>query len=283
MISLHAVNRFKIARRFPIGQDISFSEVAAKCAIDENSMYRILRHAITNHIFTEPRSNFIAHTAISRALAEVPSLHEFVTVSCEEMWAPTTKVVDAMVKWPASVEPNQTAFNLASGTQGTFFQELGRSAERVENFSHAMAMFKVMPGFEPSLITDATLWQSVTGIVVDVGGADGAVAFELAKKFPSMKIIVQDLPNVIENAQHSRITDFPQVTFSSQDFFSEQSVPGADVYILRMILHDWSDKFCNRILQNLIPALKNGAKIMINDFCIPEPGATSMYQERLAR
>ncbi|TVY21688.1 O-methyltransferase aurJ [Lachnellula arida] len=284
LISLHAVNRFKIFSRFPVGQEISFTEVAAKCKMDEESMRRILQHAITNNIFAQPKIDFISHTSVSRSLAHIPMLSDWVTVSCEEMWAPTTKVVDALVKWPASAEPTETAFNLASGVEKSFFQELGSSPERIERFSRAMGLFKVMPGFETSLVTEATLWHSGTRTVVDVGGADGAVAYELARKFPSMRIIVQDLPNVVENAKSMRNTDLlSQVTFQSHDFFCEQPVHGSDVYIFRMIFHDWSDKFCIRILQQLVPALKPGATLLINDFCIPNPGTTSKYQERLAR
>lgn len=269
---------------FSIGESISFADVAAKCEVDEESMCRILRHAITNHLFSEPREGYIAHTAISKALVEVPMLHEWVTVACDEMCPPTSKLVDALIKWPGSTEPNETAFNLATGSQESFFQDLSHSPERAENFSKAMALFKLMPGFEPGLITEAALWQSVTGTVVDVGGADGAVAQELAEKFPSMKIIIQDLPNVIENALELKTADLsPQITFQAHDFFTEQPIHGADVYLFRMIFHDWSDKLCTRILQQLIPALKPGAKLLINDFCIPEHGTTSLYQERLAR
>ncbi|TVY87754.1 O-methyltransferase [Lachnellula willkommii] len=209
LISLHAINRFQIFSRFPVGQEISFTEVAAKCKMDEE------RNVGSHH----------------------------------------TKVVDALVKWPASAEPTETAFNLASGVEKSFFQELGSSPERTERFSRAMGLFKVMPGFETSLVTEATLWHSGTRTVVDVGGADGAVAYELARKFPSMRIIVRDLPNVVENAKSMRNTDLlSHVTFQSHDFFCEQPVHGSDVYIFRMIFHDWSDKFCIRILQQLVPA-----------------------------
>ncbi|CAG8953114.1 hypothetical protein HYFRA_00003311 [Hymenoscyphus fraxineus] len=284
IIGLHAVSRFEISKRFPVGQEISFSEVAAKCGVDADDMCRILRHAVTNHIFTEPREGFIAHTAVSKALAEVPMLHEWVTMACEDMWPPTTRLVDAMNKWPGSGEPRQTAYNLASRAEGSFFEELERSSERSERFSKAMSLFKIMPGFEPSLVADSKLWKGVSGTVVDVGGANGALACELAKKYPAVQIIVQDLPSVIENTQQFPVyphTD--KVTFQAHDFFSEQPIRGADVYIFRMIFHDWSEKFCKRILQQLIPALKIGARILINDFCIPERGATSMYQERVAR
>lgn len=265
---------------------MSFSDIAVECGVDEDSMRRILRHAITNHLFTEPTEGHVAHTSISKALAQVPMLHEWVTVSCEEIWPPTTRLTDALVKWPASMEPDETAYNLASRSQGSFFQSLTSSPERIETFSKAMALFKIMPGFDPSVITRAQLWQSVAdGTVVDVGGADGAVAYDLVQTFASMKIVVQDLPHVIESACSAKMPSdlLRRITFQAHDFFTEQTVVGADVYLFRMIFHDWSDKFCIRILQQLIPALKPGARLLVNDFCIPETGSSSLYQERIAR
>ena len=50
-----------------------------------------------------------------------------------------------------------------------------------------------------------------------------------------------------------------------------------------MILHNWSDKYCVKILRNLIPALKQGAKVVINDHVIPAPGVLSLYKERPVR
>lgn len=55
------------------------------------------------------------------------------------------------------------------------------------------------------------------------------------------------------------------------DFFTEQPVHGADVYFFRSIFHNWSNKYCVRILQNLIPALKPGSKIVLDETVIPPP------------
>ena len=56
------------------------------------------------------------------------------------------------------------------------------------------------------------------------------------------------------------------------DFFKPQPVSGADVYFFRWIFHNWSDKYCIQILRNLIPALKRGARVIISDAVLPEPG-----------
>lgn len=201
------------------------------------------------------------------------------------MWPATSRFVDAMVKWPASEEPFQTAFNIATGAEQSFFMDITKSPERVKKFADAMSFFHMMPGFETSQVLNAYNWASLENrVVVDVGGSNGVVALAIVESFPLIRAIVQDLPEVIGNAQAAgkhRLSN--RVSFQEHDFFTEQTLKGADVYFFRMIFHDWSDKYCVRILKNLIPALKDGAKLLINDFCLPDPGAISQYQERNAR
>ena len=57
----------------------------------------------------------------------------------------------------------------------------------------------------------------------------------------------------------------------TQDFFTLQPIKDADVYFFRAIFHDWPDKYCIQILQNLIPALKTGARVIIQDPHTPDP------------
>ena len=59
-----------------------------------------------------------------------------------------------------------------------------------------------MPGFEPGQVVKAYDWSSLgEAVVVDVGGSSGAIALEIVKAFPSIRAVVQDLPEVISNAQ----------------------------------------------------------------------------------
>lgn len=57
----------------------------------------------------------------------------------------------------------------------------------------------------------------------------------------------------------------------------------ADVYFFRWIMHDWADSYCIKILRNLIPALKKGAKVVIMDAVLPERGEAPRYVEKLQR
>ena len=122
------------------------------------------------------------------------------------------------------------------------------------------------------------------GLIVDVGGSHGQVSIAIARKYPHLECIVQDLPDTIIGLESRVPEDLKdRIHGMEHDFLTPQPVRDADIYLLRWILHDWSDKYCIRILQCLIPALKNGAKIVINDICIPQPGQLGIAADRSLR
>ena len=82
-MSLHAISRLQMASSFSINEEISIADMARNCSLDEDETRRILRHSITNYIFKEPRDGIIAHTAVSKALAQVPLLREFLEQACD--------------------------------------------------------------------------------------------------------------------------------------------------------------------------------------------------------
>jgi 6-hydroxytryprostatin B O-methyltransferase len=98
---------------------------------------------------------------------------------------------------------------------------------------------------------------------------------------------VQDLENTIQNAQerqrglHSEISE--RIKLQVHDFFTPQPVTDADIYLLRMILHDWPHDESVRILQHLVAALKPGAKIIIMDMVLPAPGSVPCTFEATLR
>lgn len=76
---------------------------------------------------------------------------------------------------------------------------------------------------------------------------------------------------MIEEARKQRPADVAdRVEYTVYDFFTEQPIRGADVYFFRSIFHNWSDKYCIQILRSLIPALKPGSKIVLDETVVPE-------------
>lgn len=113
------------------------------------------------------------------------------------------------------------------------------------------------------------------------------MSIELAKAFPQLKFVVQDLPQNIESASSSLLNDLPslanRITFQGHDFFQEQTVKDADAYLLRMILHDWQPEDCVKILRRLLSAMKKSSKIIIMDVVLPTPGSVPAIYEGLLR
>lgn len=148
-----------------------------------------------------------------------------------------------------------------------------------------MKLIQNREGCEPHHIVQAFPWQDqAVKLFVDVGGSAGTFSVALARHFKDMKFIVQDLPEVTANGP-SRIPSELQdrIHFMAHDFFTEQPVEGADVYFFRWIFHMCSDKYGIKILRNLIPALKTGARIIISEVVIPSYHEVSPEQEWLAR
>lgn len=144
-----------------------------------------------------------------------------------------------------------------------------------------MSFFTTGDEFSLRHLTDGWSWDSIgAGTVVDLGGSHGDAAFALARKYPKMNIIVQELPKVIANAKEEEGLN---VKFQIHDFFEEQPVKNADVYFYRWILHNWPEKYCIKALQALIPALKPGARVLVMDFVMPPPNVLPNSIERKLR
>ena len=126
-------------------------------------------------------------------------------------------------------------------------------------------------------------WSSIgRGVVVDVGESHGSRSIALAQRFPSLHHVVLDLPEVVADAPSKICPDLSsRVTFAAHDVFTEppEIAKGAHVYLFCRVFHNRSDKYSIKILRNLVPALKNGARILISHVCVPAPNSLSSALE----
>jgi ubiquinone/menaquinone biosynthesis C-methylase UbiE len=109
--------------------------------------------------------------------------------------------------------------------------------------------------------------------VIDVGGGNGQVSYFLAGQTSHVHFIVQDLPNVVEVARtHVPEQLLGRIEFAVQNFFDPQLLrPGPPVtFLLRHVLHNWADKYCIQILNNLRPALQPGSKVLIYEYVLED-------------
>lgn len=100
---------------------------------------------------------------------------------------------------------------------------------------------------------------------------------------------MQDLPTNADNGRAAAAESLPadivsRLTFQAHDFTQPQPVRGANVYLLRMILHDWPDDEAARILRNVVTAMdKDKSRLLIMDTVLPSPGSVPVSVERIVR
>ncbi|KAI1205456.1 putative O-methyltransferase [Annulohypoxylon truncatum] len=270
-----------LAHEVPLDGEITYEDLAASAGVDCAALRRVLRFGIASRVFREPRPGVIVHSAPSKQIAEDPRMADWVGSNVDDMWPSAEKVVDALVKWPMADEPNETGFSLANGTSKNFYNKLFDDPERARRCGGSMSCFTTSAGYSLSHLTDNYSWDSLeNGTVVDLGGSHGDTAFALARKYPKLHLVVQELPEVVANSKEEPGLD---VKFMTHNLFEEQPIRGAEVYLYRWIFHNWPDKYCVKILKALTPALKKGSRVLIMDFVMPPPCVLPNSAERKLR
>lgn len=161
---------------------------------------------------------------------------------------------------------------------------MAKDPARARRFALDMSASATEERYEIGELIGHPSWKSIgEGKVVDIGGSHGEVMAAVALRHPNLRFVVQDLPKTVESRQKLSPELESRIDFMGYDFFTVQPVKNADVYYFRWIFHNWSDKYCLRILSNLIPALKPKSRVIVNDACLPEPNVCRPMAEREIR
>ena len=164
-----------------------------------------------------------------------------------------------------SAKTGRPAFDKVFGAP--FFEYMAGAAERGRIYDAAMAGFH---GAESEALLDAYPVAPFE-TVADVGGGNGSQLAAILQRHPQVAGILFDLPSVARRARDllsdAGLLDRCRVV--EGDFF--RSVPqGADVYILRHIIHDWDDESAVTILRNCRDAMGPAGKVLVAENVIAE-------------
>ena len=291
VLALQVLNHFGIAKLFPADSTISLAELQSKTSLDPVNLARLLRLAMTNGIFREPSPGIIAHSAASKVLAEDGDLEAWIGFNLEDIFPASAHVLQSLKTHPEATSLVRSGFCFAFDTvdKEPMFATFGKDPLRAKRMGKAMVSLTGGEGYEVSHFVDGydlTDIDAKGGTFVDVGGSHGFVCVDLAQKYKNIKFVVQDLPKTIDSAPKPIAEDAQvaeRIELVAHDFFTEQVTKDADVYYLRWIIHNYSTPYAVKILKNLIPALKPGAKIVINDHCLLESGMETPWDERVMR
>ncbi|MBA0835251.1 hypothetical protein Goarm_007542, partial [Gossypium armourianum] len=109
-------------------------------------------------------------------------------------------------------------------------------------------------------------------VLVDVGGGNGFILHKIVSKYPTIKGINFDLPQVIDKSP-----SYPGIEHVAGNMF--KSVPKGDAIFMKWILEHLDDKQCLMLLKNCYEALPVNGKVIVVDAVIPEsPDANPLHK-----
>jgi hypothetical protein len=219
----------------PLDGQISYEDLASSTGLSETVLRRVLRFAISCHVFTEKEPGYLSHSAASRWLVEEPTATPWLASQLRTVLPAQVATGAALEKWPHGDEGSQSGYMIANNaSEPSFYAHMSKDPERVRNFSCAMKNFANAPGNALHHLVDNYPWCELgSGTVIDMGGSTGAAAFAIAARYPELQVIVQDLPDTISQAQEKPGVN---VRFQAHSFFDDQPVKGAALYMSRWCL-----------------------------------------------
>jgi len=115
--------------------------------------------------------------------------------------------------------------------------------------------------------------------LLDVGGGGGAFLAAVAARWPDLRLMLFDLPAVVEQSETRLAQIEPQdrVRAVGGDFFSDPLPEGADIISLVRIIHDHDDADVLRLLQSIRRSLPRGGTLLL-----AEPMAGHSDTDRVA-
>ncbi len=218
------------------------------------ALYRAMRLLASEGSFAEEGDRNFRLTPLAETLqSDVPgSLRVSAIFEVSEInWLPWAHVLH-------SVKTGGAAFEHALGA--TIFDYLQSHPDAAALFD---AFMVEMTTAVARSITEAYDFSGI-GTLVDVGGGHGAFLASVLAAQPDMRGTLVDLPHVVSGALPTlrRAGVDGRCEIIAANFF--ETVPvGRDAYVLKSVLHDWSDEHCMRILANCRFAMPDDSRLLV--------------------
>ncbi|KAJ6568457.1 O-methyltransferase-domain-containing protein [Mycena sp. CBHHK59/15] len=264
---------------------IHVRELAAATGVDADHQARVLRFLATRHVFQEVAPNTFANNRISSMLCKTKSLDEIkadpeakydgapLAAIASSLGDESLKASGYLSEFLRGGGADASAFNTAFKTPKTMWEwrEEPLNMWRARRF--AVGMKGGGDVFPASIFTAGVAGDTLPAdaVVVDVGGSVGSVTLKLAKAFPHLKYVVQDLQKEIAEGEKFWATSAPELVSSGRvslqvhNFFEPQPVRDAAVYFMRVVIHDWPDAAARAIMANTRAAAGAHSKLVLFD------------------
>jgi hypothetical protein len=232
------------------------AELAQTCRLNADVLYRTLRFAAVIDVVTLGGEHY-ALTDVGRLLLkDVPgSIYMAMLFIGEEPWQ------NAWRNFAHALTTGDNAFEPVMGAG--FFDYLDQHPEYGAPFNQWQTILTTMTA---RAITEAYDFTPF-GTICDIGGGQGILLKSILTADPHLRGILYDQGNVVK--EHVLADLAERVEIQSGNFF--ESVPAADVLLMKNVLHDWSDEKCEVILSQCRQAMQPSTRLLIVEMVVASP------------
>jgi hypothetical protein len=233
-------------------------------------LYRLLRALASFGIFVESGEGTFALTPRGRLLQSRPgSLRSSALLYGDEVfWSAYGQMLH-------SVQTGGPAFEHAHGAP--LFSYLARDQRAASLFHETMREFSDR---EIAAILGAYDFSSFRH-AIDLGGGHGALIAAILGAYPDLRGTILDLEPAADGARRllADAALAERANFVVGSFF-DQAPTGGDIYLLKSVIHNWSDEDAIRILRRGRQAIVPEGRLLVIERLIPpgnEPSEAKLF------
>jgi SAM-dependent methyltransferase len=238
------------------------ADLAATVGADPQALHRLLRALASLGIFAEDAAGDFALTPQAELLrSDVQDSLRDIALLYGEDW-----LWQAYGNMTHSVRTGAPAFIRTHGQP--LYGYLHAHPRAAARFNAAMTGFSSQ---ETAAILEAYDFSEARS-VVDIGGGHGALLAALLRAHPQMTGTLFDLPSVVAGAE-PLLGEFGERARTVAGDFFEQAPAGADLYVMKSVLHNWDDTDAMRILSVCRAAMAPDARLLVIERVVPDGNA----------
>jgi hypothetical protein len=235
-------------------------ELARRVGADPDSVARLMRLLISRGVFRRRRDGRFSLNALGDTLrtdSPVSVRGVALLYGSPQHRANWTRLADAV----RTGEPNPPKV-----LGKDIFDYLPDDPEFAQIFNDAMTSTSSV--VEAAVV--AAYDFSDFGVIADIGGGQGRLLSSILAAAPDARGVLFDLPEAVEGAPPMLTAHgvIDRVTVTSGSFF--ESVPSADAYVMKNVIHDWPDDKAIAILGTIKAAAPPDAKLLLVEVVVPD-------------
>jgi hypothetical protein len=230
---------------------LSAQDLAQSAGVDRDALYRVLRCLAGVGILHETEDKRFSLTRLGETLRRTSPrcVADYVILYHELPYKLFGKVLH-------SVNTGRTACEATFGKPFFEFLESDNDASRM--FQAGLAS---RTRIDIEALLEAYDFSSFERIV-DVGGGNGALLSTILTRYERPTGVLLERSPAIQAAKAGRGGVLPRCELVQGDFFND--VPaGGDLYILKLVLHDWNDTDAIRILRCCRSSMATGSRLLV--------------------